>query len=631
MISMLVLLVLSVATCACGVEFHVSTSGDDAAPGTAGQPLRNLTAAQAKMRAAIAAGLDGPASVILHAGTWRLSQPMEFGPEDGSDRQTVTWRAAENATVVLTGGVDVPWTVAGDDWRGVLPTGIDEPEVVRIGESLAEPSRYPAGGKFENKAYLAVKKASNHGGKQSPNGPVGKSIQGGWRLEIDGDLSGLPAQTPLRLAVKKIWSMARLRATVDAAAKQVLLDDGLVSGDHMNLLGGAKDFRCWFEAHPSFERRPGQWAYDSATRTVIYRPKPGETPAGSPLVVGALSRLVIIHGTSAKPIQGLRLSGLTFRDAAGPLPSGGLDDLQACRTHRDFSGGMTDPADPGDVRSLPVAVTATFARDLIISGCSFADLGAHGLSISTGCAKVLVQGNTFARIGAVPLLIGTCSQPPACPLVAEVTAERNRISHGGMLHGGAPGIWVGLTVASRISHNHIHDLPYTGISLGWSWTPKTTGAKDNRIEANLIEKVMEFLTDGGGIYCLGDQPGGQITGNLIRDLPKVVLSGHGFDRNGIYLDEGSQGWTVTSNLVIRLPLSGLYLHKPGDQPLNRIEGNSFIPWNGQLGRIFPPYGKGDLLVKAGDFPKRVVFGDNLALTPAMVAPAEEALLKQVGP
>ncbi|GDY14885.1 hypothetical protein LBMAG53_37630 [Planctomycetota bacterium] len=560
------------------VEIHVAPSGDDGHPGTVAKPVKTVEVAQRNMRALIKAGLTGPAEVVLHAGTWRVTQPLIFGPEDGSATHRVTWRANRGDEAVISGGVTVPWLVDGADWKAVLPAGVDEPEIIRVGESLAQPSRYPT----DSHAYIDIPGVENQGGTKYPaNDP--NLIQGGWILSAKGDLSGLPAQGPLRLAVRKHWSFARMRANaVEAEAKRIRLEPGFISKKHENLIGGAKNFHAWFEGHPSFTRNPGQWAWDAATRTIIYRPRAGETPTTAPLVVAAAPRLVIIQGTAQQPVRGLVFDGITFRDASGPFPVGGVDDLQANRTFRDWAGNsfISDPALPFEVKTLPVAVLATHAPGVDFTACSFLDLGAHGLAISSGCTGNRIRSCTFTRIGAIPLQIGTVStQPEGVPLVHEVVAEDNRISQGGLIHSGAVGIWLGFTRASRIERNEISQMPYTGISNGFKWSSDPSGAGGNQILRNHIHQVMQKLCDGGGIYSLGYQPGGRIIGNHIHDIrraPDVFTS----PIAGIYLDNGSLGWTVEGNLVYHIDDRAINLNCPGQ--LADGKNATTIPADGQI-------------------------------------------------
>jgi hypothetical protein len=37
-----------------------------------------------------------------------------------------------------------------------------------------------------------------------------------------------------------------------------------------------------------------------------------------------------------------------------------------------------------------------------------------------------------------------------------------------------------------VAHNLVHDLPYTGISIGWEWSTQPTPCRENVVEANHV-------------------------------------------------------------------------------------------------------------------------------------------------
>jgi len=66
---------------------------------------------------------------------------------------------------------------------------------------------------------------------------------------------------------------------------------------------------------------------------------------------------------------------------------------------------------------------------------------------------------------------------------------------------------------NEVSHNHIHDFYYTGISCGWVWGFAENVSRENRIEKNHIHHLGKgVLSDMGGIYILGVQPGTMLRG-----------------------------------------------------------------------------------------------------------------------
>jgi len=139
----------------------------------------------------------------------------------------------------------------------------------------------------------------------------------------------------------------------------------------------------------------------------------------------------------------------------------------------------------------------------------------------------------------------------------------NQVSHsliencGKQFHG-AVGIWCGLVAGTVIEHNEITDLPYTGVSVGWMWTPEPTPCRENTIHANHIYHILTVLSDGGGIYSLGLQPGSRITHNLIHD---VQINAGRAESNGMFLDEGTKELLIENNIVFDIARSPLRFHK----------------------------------------------------------------------
>ncbi len=147
--------------------------------------------------------------------------------------------------------------------------------------------------------------------------------------------------------------------------------------------------------------------------------------------------------------------------------------------------------------------------------------------------------------------------------VPDQTATGNMIGNStitdcGQQFFGAVGVWCGLTARTSVLKNNIFNLPYTGISSGWLWNPDPTPCRENRIEGNHIHHVMQVLSDGGGIYILGLQPGTIITDNLIHDVP---LNAGRAESNGMFLDEGITSVEISNNIIYSIAKSPLRFHK----------------------------------------------------------------------
>jgi parallel beta-helix repeat protein len=102
----------------------------------------------------------------------------------------------------------------------------------------------------------------------------------------------------------------------------------------------------------------------------------------------------------------------------------------------------------------------------------------------------------------------------------------------------------------------VHDLYYTAISVGWTWGYWPNQSKGNLIAFNHLHAVgKDMLSDMGGIYTLGIQPGTIIQNNLIHDVSSFTYGGW-----GIYLDEGSSDILVEDNVVYGCKSAGFHQH-----------------------------------------------------------------------
>jgi parallel beta-helix repeat protein len=144
----------------------------------------------------------------------------------------------------------------------------------------------------------------------------------------------------------------------------------------------------------------------------------------------------------------------------------------------------------------------------------------------------------------------------------------NHIHDGGHVFHSAVGILLQNTFGNRIAHNHIHDLYYTGISCGWMWHDGEQVSRDNVIERNHVHHIGHgLLSDMGGVYILGTQPGTVIAGNLIHDI-----QAHGYGGWGIYLDQGSAEILVEGNVCYGASSHGFSQHAGRN---NTIRNNIF--------------------------------------------------------
>ncbi len=206
---------------------------------------------------------------------------------------------------------------------------------------------------------------------------------------------------------------------------------------------------------------------------------------------------------------------------------------------------------------IPGAVLLQGAERCTVEDCRIAHVGWYGLDLQEGCFANRVVGNEIADTGAggIKLDGADFEGNPAWRNGNNVLTD-NHLYDGGHVYLSACGIAMIHSFGNNVSHNHIHDFFYTGISCGWIWGFADNISKNNRIEKNHIHDLGKgILSDMGGIYTLGVQPGTVLRGNLIHDIEKSNYGGW-----AIYPDEGSSHILIENNVCYNTSSTVFHQH-----------------------------------------------------------------------
>jgi len=537
MLGMLGLSVLPVVAGGRMVTFYVAPQGQDSWSGRLAGPNRGrtdgpfagLARAQQAVRAQRAADPTTPVEVQVRGGRYALAEPLTFTPADGGTATApVVYRAYPGEAPVLSGGVRLtgwqPGTVNGHPcWVTTLPQGQAGgwafTQLFVNGQRAPRP-RLPKEGCFRF--------------AKLPEHPSGLGWDNNGPLTADftpGDLHAWPHLRDVEIVVLQHWVDKHLHpATVDEVAHTVTF---VARGSNLQDENDQPS-RYYVENVLAALDTPGQWYLDRQAGTCYYLPRPGETPERTEIIAPRLATLLRFAGSAAQPVAHLTLEGLSFAHAEWTYPA-------------------TNPGDAQAASTAPAAVQFTGADHCALFRCAVAHVGQYAVEIGTGCTGTRLIACALHDLGAGGVKITTGS---ARSEVADCT-----IRDGGRVYHQAVGVLIGDSGYNHVHHNEIAAFDYTGISCGWSWGYGKTATIDNRLEYNHIHDLGRgLLSDMGGIYTLGVQPGGIIRGNVIHDITK-----YGYGGWGIYNDEGSSGMLVEGNLTYRTGSCGYNMHYGRDE------------------------------------------------------------------
>ena len=312
---------------------------------------------------------------------------------------------------------------------------------------------------------------------------------------------------------------------------------------------------------------PGEWYHDIREHKLYYMPLDGEKGGTLTAIVPVLETLVEMTGTAERPVRNITLKGITFSHTTWKRPSekghvplqAGMYLTEAYKLRPQIDRPNNHKLDnQGWLGRAEAGVELRHAEHIDFSNCRFEHLGGCGLDYVEGCHGGTVTHCTFTDIAMNGYVCGSFSpeglethlpyQPTDFREVCKgQTVEQSEFYDVTNEDWGCVAICAGYVSDMNIEHNTIHDVSYTGISLGWGWNRDLVCMKDNKVHANLIYHYAQHMYDCAGIYTLGNQPGTMITENVVRDIatPSYVHDpNHWFY---LYTDEGSSNITLRDN------------------------------------------------------------------------------------
>ena len=484
------------------VNLHVAPDGNDGwsgalaaenADGTDG-PFASPAAA---LKASRELGAQVARRILMAGGDYFLKEPLLLDPQDSG----LSIEAAPGEEVTLYGGRRITgWQQDGAEfWAASVPEvaeGEWDFRMLIVNGRFCQRARLPEEGHFTHLSEFAVPWMSTTGGgwKRKPTEQELTTLE--YRPE---DLGPWLDLRNAELTVYHMWdeSVVGLSAM---DTKTHTLTFANPSG-HPPGAFRVQKYVVWNVREGMTE--PGQWYLDRTEGKVVYWPLPGEDMTEAEVLAPTMESIIRIEGSEEEPLRNITVRGLELSVTNTPLEAGGFG---AGKFEGAVSLSHAENCNLSDVEIANVGgqgLKAQNATGLTVEGCHVRDTGACG---------VIVRGN-------------------------ECRVSETRIHDAGRTYPSAIGLWSN-GKHHTLSHNAIHDTPYTGIASSGS---------DHRIESNLIYRTMLQLHDGAGIYITFCQRV-VLRGNFIRDIPDTGEYGS----SAYYLDEQAEDCLVEGNLSLRV-------------------------------------------------------------------------------
>lgn len=520
-------------------EVYVAPWGSDRGSGSKAHPLGTLECARDLLREKGAG--RGKARVWLRGGRHVLRRPLVLTAADSG----VTFIGVPGEEAIIDGGEAITgWREVRQKGRTEFVTAVERygRQLFVNGERRLRPRIPKLGRDVRRATFLRI-----------------EDVPGGKREEFElfehynrfvareGEFQGWSNLRDVEVVVLHFWVDERLPVeSFDATSRVVTtrmksmyaLTDGW-SGEWA---------RYYVENVCEALSEPGEWYLERKSGVVRYLPKVGETVETIDAWMPRLRELVRICDGA----ENVEFIGVAFEHTEWEHRGGRRANVNDPVLAQARFGGHGQAA-----WGVAAAVTLEGAKNCVFEECHFRHLGGYAVEIGKGCDRVVVKRCTLCDLGAGGIRINGARAEEARGQRSgrHVIADNEICSIGHVFHAGV-GILAMHTYGNTITGNHLHDLLYSGISCGWVWGFGENVARDNVIKGNHIHDLGKgWLSDMGGIYTLGVQPGTIISENRVHEVRAVEYGGW-----GIYLDEGSSHIVVEGNLVYDCGSTALNVH-----------------------------------------------------------------------
>lgn len=588
-------------------KLWVSGNGNDSNSGTKEAPFESIAMAQRKareLRRLSDPSISNGINIVLKQGTYFLYEPLVFRPEDsGTPGSPTVISSANGEKAVISGGMQLTgWKKYNGSIAGLPKKAkgkIWAVDIPKVGGRQLEFRQLWVNDK------KAVRASSLNDGTLDRILSVDKKNEILWIPKPEFRFNEI---NQLEFVIHQWWAIAILRVKDikiqgDSAGVSFHQPESHVEFEHpwpapfidknKNMNGNSA---FYFVSAPELLTRPGEWYEDLENGKVYYWPRENENMRKAKVVIPVLETVVKISGSLDALVSNIQFKDISFNHCGWLRPSiAGHVPLQAgfymLDAYKLLIPGTPDKASLENqawIGRQSAAVELECAENLLFESCIFRHLAATGIDLIYATHHNTINGCLFEDIGGTAIQAGFFGDEnfeahlPYKPTdYREVcryeTFSNNLITNVTNEDWGCVGIGVGYAHDIAIEHNEISNINYSGISLGWGWTPTINCMKNNRVFANEIHDFAKQMYDVGGIYTLSPQPNTEIRANAIYDLRKAPYAHDPNHFQYIYFDERSSyirsvdNWTETDKFFSNTPGPGNEWTNNGPQVADSIK------------------------------------------------------------
>lgn len=553
--------------------YYVSPTGNDSNPGTEISPFQTITAARNAVRV-INSNMSGDICVFLRGGTYNISSPITFEPQDsGKNGYRIFYAAYPGETPVLNGGTLVTgWTRHdGNIYKATLNRS------TKLRSLIVNDKR----------VYMASKTVHCQGSwgtyyitaGQAPWAWISGSKPDGSRYNI-GDVPALVNAGDVEIVNSTTWNqnIICVREVATEGSSRVLKFQQPMGAIAMNQgwnAGFATSGSHKLQNAYEFLDAAGEFYFDRSTSTLYYYAG-SEDMATAVAYAPEIRTLIDISGTSkTNRVRNITFEGITFANTEAELPEvDGSYGKTTCQSSTWCKAFANTDWHADKYRAYDVilgAINVTSADSIHFIDNTIKHIGNEGISLINDVSNCTILGNSITDIGGSGIQVGHPQHiyegdggpgtyeryaPSVEGICTNNTISNNYIYSTTNLYLAHQAISAYFVDTLNMVHNHIQGTHYGGVSVGWGWCEfdgtewsrepgnPTTTCRNVTFNNNRVYDCMKTLHDSGAFYTIGAQPDSQASYNYVKASTTHF--------QGVYHPDEGTAWYVGRDLVFEI-------------------------------------------------------------------------------